>query len=141
MAGLIVLAPVGVWLLAWLTFQPHRITRQREATRLIAEFHQRFNEHDLDAICRDAFTCSELPSLRQDWQALLENTRNRVGIFRGVIRSDIRVYIEPPGVRANIVSSFEKGELREIFEMKEFEGPLKIVTYQTVTEEKPTSSR
>jgi hypothetical protein len=57
------------------------------------------------------------------------------------MRSGIRVYIEPPGVRANIVSSFEKGQLREIFEMKEFEGPLQIVTYKTVTEEKPTSSR
>jgi hypothetical protein len=64
-AGLIVLAPVGFWLLAWLMFRPYRIKRQREATRTIAEFHQRFNEHELDAICRDAFKCSELPSLRR----------------------------------------------------------------------------
>jgi hypothetical protein len=60
-AGLMVLAPVGLWLLAWLTFRPYRIKRQREATRLIAEFHKRFNAHDLDTICRAAYKCSELP--------------------------------------------------------------------------------
>ena len=119
----------------WHEFRSHRIAQQQEATRLIAQFHRRLNEGDLEAICRDAYRCGDLPNLRQDWQRLLGDTRNRGGTFRSVVRSDIDVYIEPPSVRADVLSSFEKGQVREIFIMKDYDGPLKIVSYQTVTKE------
>ena len=138
-AGLILLVPACLVLWMWLSFRTHRIAQEREAARLVAEFHRRFNANDLDAIRRDAYKCSDLLNLRQDWQRLLDDTRNRGGTFRGVVRSDIDVYIEPPSVRADVLSSFEKGEVREIFIMKDYDGPLKIISYQTVTKEGPAS--
>jgi hypothetical protein len=132
LAGLILLVPVCLWLVMWVGLRPHRIAQQREATSLIRDFHKRFNAGDLDAICRSAYKCSELPNLKQDWQAALEDTRNRGGAFKRVLRSDIQVFIEPPSVRADVVSLFEKGELRELFVMNDFNGSLKIATYGTV---------
>jgi hypothetical protein len=131
-AGLLVLVPAGLWLWMWLSFRSYRIARQLEATRAVADFHQRFNAHDLDAICRNAYKCGELPNLKQDWQSVLEDARNRGGAFKRVLRSDIQVSVEPPSVRADVVSLFEKGELRELFVLNDFDGPLKITTYGTV---------
>jgi len=59
----------------------------------------------------------------------LQDTRNRGGSFRNVVRSDIHVMLEPPSVRADVVSLFEKGEMREMFVMKDFDGPLQITSY------------
>jgi hypothetical protein len=125
----------------WSDFHKASVRRQREAEELIAQFHQRFNAGDFDAICRDAYKCSEFQNLRKDWQAALEETRNRGGAFRRVLHSDIKVYIEPASVRADVVSAFEKAELREIFVMKDYDGPLKIVTYQTVSKESASATR
>jgi hypothetical protein len=136
--GLLLLLFACVVFRIWYDFRSYRITHQREAARLIAEFHHRFNDRDLAAICRDAYRCSDLPGLRQDWQRLLDDTRNRGGMFRSVVQSDINVYVEPPSVWANVDSSFGKGELREIFMMKDYEGGLKIFTYKTVTKEEAT---
>jgi hypothetical protein len=138
-AGLVLLVPVCLMLWMSLSFRTYRIAQGHEAARLVAEFHQRFNAHDLDAICRDAYKCSDFPNLRQDWQRLLDDTRNRGGTFRGLVRSDIDVSIEPFSVRADVLSSFEKGEVREIFIMKDYDGPLRIVSYQVVTKEGPAS--
>ena len=130
--GLLVLVPAGLWLWMWLSFRSHRIDRQLEATRVVADFHQRFNAHDLDAICRNAYKCGESPNLKQDWQSALEDTWNRGGAFKRLLRSDIQVYVEPPSVRADVVSLFEKGELRELFVLNDFDGHLKITSYGTV---------
>jgi hypothetical protein len=120
-------------------FEITKVRQKSEAERIVAQFHQRLNAGDFEATCHEAYKCSEFPNLRQDWQAALEDTRNRGGAFRRVLHSDIKVYIEPPSVRANVVSSFERGELRELFLIKDFDGPLQIVTYKAVTTETPAS--
>ena len=109
--------------------------RQREAADVIAQFHQRFNAGEFNKICDDAFACRGSTDLRKAWQALLEDVRNRAGSFRSVSHSDIKVYIEPPSVQANVVSVFEKTELRETFVMNDYDGPLRIITYKTTTKD------
>ena len=128
----ILLVPISIPILVSWASRPHRIARQKEAARLIADFHELFNANDSEGICRGVFKCTELPNVRQDLQSLLEETRNRGGAFRSVLTSDIKVSIEPPMVRANIVSLFERGELTEVFDFRESEGPLEIVSYKTV---------
>jgi hypothetical protein len=132
LAGLLVLVPVSLFLIASPGFRHHSIAQQHEATRLVAEFHQRYNAHDFEGICREAFKCSESPNVREGWQLVLQDTRNRGGSFRDVVRSDIQVTTEPPSVRADVVSSFEKGQIREIFTMNDFDGTLKIASYNLV---------
>jgi hypothetical protein len=132
LAGLVVVVPVSLFLVISFGFRHHRIARQREAAHLVAEFHQRYNAQNFDAICRDAFKCSEFPKLQEAWQLVLQDTRNRGGSFVKVVRSDIDVSIEPPSVRADVVSSFQKGAMREIFVMKDGNGPLQIATYNLV---------
>jgi hypothetical protein len=122
-------------------FEMTKVRQKSEAERIIAQFHKRLNAGDFEAICHDAFKCSEFPNLRQDWQSALEDTRNRGGAFRSVLRSDIKVSIEPASVHADVVSAFEKAELREIFVMKDYNGPLRIVVYQTVSKESATATR
>ena len=133
LAGLAVSAPVCLYALMWVAFRPYQLRQQREATRLVEEFHRRLNSHDFDEICREAYKCNELPNVKDDWMSALENTRNRGGAFQHIIHSDIRVSIEPPSVRADIISSFERAELRETFDMKDYDGPLKIVMYHLAT--------
>lgn len=43
----IFLVPISIPILVSWASRPHRIARQREAATLIAEFHERFNAHDL----------------------------------------------------------------------------------------------
>jgi hypothetical protein len=134
LSALVLAAPLsfGIWI--WNDFHGAGLRKQREAADIIARFHQRLNSGDFDAICRYAYRCSEFPNLRQDWQAALEATRERGGAFRSVIRSDIKVTIEPSSVHADVVSLFEKAQLHETFEMKEYDGPLRIIKYQEVAE-------
>jgi hypothetical protein len=99
----------------------------------MGQFYQRFNAGAFDKTCNGAFACPGSADLRHARQALLEDVRNRAGSFKGVSRSDIKVYIEPPSVQANVISVFEKTELREIFVMKDYDRPLRIVTYKTAT--------
>ncbi len=142
--ALYMIAPICFVLLPWLSFRSYKTERQPEAAKLIAEFHHRFNAGDFDAICRDAYKCSDFPSLRQDWQSVLEETRNRGGAFKSIVQSDIQVYIEPPAVRATYVSSFEKTNCTEIFDFKDFDlkdgrvarGPLKIISYRVLIDGK-----
>jgi hypothetical protein len=69
-------------------FEMTKVRQKSEAERIIAQFHKRLNAGDFEAICHDAFKCSEFPNLRQDWQSALEDTRNRGGAFRSVLRAD-----------------------------------------------------
>jgi len=136
---LYMLTPVFFPFVVLVSSASYRAKRVREGAKLIAEFHQRFNAGDYEGICREASGCKEFPNLREQWQFLLQDTRNRGGTFKRVIRSDIHAYIEPSGVRANVTSSFEKGELRELFEMKGYGGPLQIESYKVMTGERPGS--
>jgi hypothetical protein len=138
LSGLTLAVPAFFGLRIWSDLRASRLRQEREAVTVIAQFHQRLNAHDFDAICRDADKGSDFPNLRQDWRILLGDVRNRLGSFKSVRGSEIKVFIEPPSVRGDIVSLFEKGEQREIFVMKEFDERLKIVTYRTVTKESRT---
>ena len=135
LSALILAAPLSLGIWIWRDFHQALVREQHQTADVIMQFHERFNARDFDAICREAYKCSESPNLRQDWQSALEDTRNRGGAFRNVLRSDIKVFIEPASVRADIVSAFEKTELREIFEMRNFDGPLRIISYRTVTKD------
>jgi hypothetical protein len=134
LSALVLAAPLsfGIWI--WNDFHGAGLRKQREAAVIIARFHQRLNSGDFDAICRDAYRCSEFSNLRQDWQVALEAAREQSGAFRSVLRSDIKVSIEPSSVHADVVSMFEKARLDETFEMKEYDGPLRIIKYQEVAE-------
>ena len=133
-------APLSLCIWVWTDFHKARMRQQHEAEEVISQFHQRFNARDFDAICRDAFKCGDFLNLRQDWQSALEDTRNRGGGFKMIVRSNVRVVIEPPSVQANVVSPFEKGELTEVFYMRHVDsGPLQIVTYKVVAKETPAS--
>jgi hypothetical protein len=111
----------ALWI--WRDFHGSRVRQEREAVRAIAQFHQRFHAGEFGKICDHAFACPGSPDLRKAWQALLGDVRNRAGNFKSVSRSDITVYIEPRSVQANVVSVFDKTELREIFIMKDYDGP------------------
>jgi hypothetical protein len=58
----------------------------------------------------------------------LQEVQSRAGAFKSVVKPEVMVYIEPPSVRADFVSSFEKRETREIFVMRQSDEQLKIVT-------------
>ena len=124
----------------WTDFQASRLRQEREAVSAIAQFHQRFNAGEFDKICDDAVACPGSTDLRQAWHSILQEVRSHAGAFKSVVKPQVMVFIEPPSVRADFVSSFEKGEIREIFVMRHSDEQLKIVTYQTVTKEGPTSS-
>jgi len=123
---------LSLYLAASFAFRRHTAEREREAIRVVAEFHQHYNAQDFEAICRSATKCSELDNVREGWRQVVQDTRDRGGAFKGIIRSDVHVYVEPPSVQADVVSSFEKGELREIFVMNDFDGQLKMTTYNLV---------
>jgi hypothetical protein len=139
--ALILVVPAFFALMIWRDFHASRVRQEREAVSAIAQFHQRFNAGEFDKICDDAFACPGSTDLRQAWHSILQEVRSRAGAFKSVVKPEVMVYIEPPSVRADFVSSFEKGEIREIFVMRHSDERLKIVTYQTVTKEEPASSR
>ena len=71
-------------------------------------------------------------TLRKTGKLRCDDTRANGGTFKRTQHFDFTFTIEPRSLKADVVSSFEKGETREIFTLKDFEGPLKIVTYQRV---------
>jgi hypothetical protein len=142
LSALILAVPAFFALLIWRDFHVSRVRQEREAVSAVAQFHKRFNAGEFDKICDDAFACPDSADLRQAWHSVLHGVRSRAGAFKSVVKPEVIVFIEPPSVRADTVSSFEKGEIEEIFVMRHpDEGCLKIVTYQTVTKEEPPSSR
>ncbi len=137
--ALVLVVPAFFALLIWRDFHASRIGQEREAVSAIAQFHQRFKAGEFDKICDDAFACARSTDLRQAWYSVLQEVRNRAGAFKSVVKPEVMVFIEPPSVRANFLSSFEKGEIKEIFVMRHSDERLKIVTHQTVTKEEPAS--
>ncbi len=135
---------VSVWIHAQYSFQVLRREKSYEAESVLQKFHDGFNTGQLDRICEAAIGCS-VPSIgREGWDSYIKRVRDRAGLFRTVRTSNIRVYIEPPGVHVTYVSSFEKTECTEIFDLKDFDlkdgvvigGPLKIVGYRVLIDGK-----
>jgi len=112
-----------------------RFEQSRETASAIQQFHERLNAGAFDKICEDAFACRTSADLRNGWNSVLQEVRDRGGKFRAVKTSEIKAYKEPPLVRADYVSSFEKTEIREIFILKRLDGRLRIFSFQTVTKE------
>ena len=125
--ALMLVVPAFFALLIWRDFHASRI---RSA---IAQFHQGFNAGEFDKICDHAFACARSTDLRQAWYSVLQEVRSRAGAFKSVVKPEVMVFIEPPSVRANFLSSFEKGEIKEIFVMRHSDERPKTETYQTVT--------
>lgn len=148
-AGLIVVTPVCLWLLAWLTLRPYRIKEQREAENVVQKFREGYSADRLDKICEAVYGCSLSSSAREDWHSYVQKVRELAGSFQFVKHSKIEVSIEPPGVRAIYVSAFEKGECTEVFDLEDYaeplkdgnpvRGPLRIVAYHTSINGKPVS--
>lgn len=128
----VLLMPVVVYIVIWSVFRAERTREERKTAALIANFHRLYNASDFDGICHLAYKCEERPKIKEDWQLALDDTRASGGAFRQTQRFDFTFTIEPRSLKADVVSSFDKGEIREIFTLKDFEGPLKIVTYQRV---------
>lgn len=129
---LVLAVPLFLYRWIWVSRHSGRIEKETEAEQLVEQFHRQYNARDFEAICRAAYKRGEYPILKEDWRLAVEDSRNHGGAFKNILRSDIRAFTEPPSVRADIVSSFEKGEMREIFTMNDFDGPLRIVTYGRV---------
>ena len=144
--GLVVGLPAFFVLLVWRDFHIYRIRQQRETVNVIQRFHDGYNAGQLDSVCEAVYGCSLSPSARESWNSYVRLVRNRAGSFRTVSSSEVQVHIEPPGVRATYVSSFEKTECTEIFDLKDFDvplqngvvtrGPLKIVGYHVLIDGK-----
>jgi len=88
-----------------------------EAKSLIAQFHEDFNSGDFDAACEDSPVCKGPERFRRDWHATLQDVSNRFGKFKEVNRSEVTVVAEPFLIEADYYSSFEKGQVREIFRL------------------------
>ena len=125
LAGLIGLAPVCLWLLAWRAFQPYRIKKQREAENVVQRFHEGYSSGQIDKVCEAVYGCSLSASAKEDWHCYIEKVREAAGSLKTVTSSRIEVHIEPPGVRATYVSIFEKGEGTEVFDLGDYVEPLK----------------
>jgi hypothetical protein len=113
---------------------------RRETESVLQQFHERFNDAHLDNICEAVYDCTISASVQESWTSYLRRVRESTGSFGVVKSSQISVYIEPPSVRAELISSFAKTECREQFILKGFDehpkdgtysrGPLKIVSYR-----------
>lgn len=147
LAGLIVLAPVFIWVLPWLAFRPSIIEKQRESESVVQKFRAGYSADRLDMICEAVYGCSLSSSAKEDWHSYVQTVRELAGSFKSVKHSKIEVSIEPPGVRAIYVSAFEKGECKEIFDLRDYaepsndgssiRGPLRIVDYHVSINGKP----
>jgi hypothetical protein len=148
--GIVALAYLGLFASLWIYLlyspNPHREKSKREAESVVQRFHEGYNAQKLDTICEVAYGCSVPSAGREGWDSYLRQVRNNAGRFNSVASSDIRVSIEPPGVRATYVSSFEKTECTEVFDLHGFDvplkdgrvtqGPLKIIGYRVFVDGK-----
>ena len=98
LAGLILLAPVCLWLLAWLTFRPCRIKKQREAENVVQKFREGYSADRLDKICEAVYGCSLSSSAKEDWHSYVQRVRELAGSFQFVKHSKIEVSI-PVGLQ------------------------------------------
>ena len=126
------LMPVVFYVVLWSGFRAGRTREEGKTAALISRFHRLYNAADFDGICHLAYKCEEYRDVKENWQVTLDDTRANGGAFKITQRFDFTFTIEPRSPKADVVSSFEKGEIREIFTLKDFEEPLKIVTYERV---------
>jgi hypothetical protein len=131
--ALLLVVPISLYLLIWRNFHNRKLRQTHQAVELVARFHEQFNSGDLDGICNETFNCGSFERLREGWQLVLRDVRNQCGTFRQAVKSDVEVTVEPPSIRAIYVSSFEKGQLREVFFLKDFNGALELTGYAPTT--------
>jgi hypothetical protein len=132
----------SLWIYLLYSPNPCREKSKREAESVVQKFHDGYNANQLGKVCEAVYGCSLSPSVTESWNSYVQQVRERAGSFKTVTSSEVQVYIEPPGVRATYVSSFEKTECTEIFDLKDFDlplndgrvtrGPLKIVRYRVL---------
>ena len=138
--GLIVLVPVSLGIAMWTGFRRTTALQTRAAEELVARFHENFNSDNVDGICNDTFTCDSAERARQIWKPTVDGVKARCGKFKSAVKSSIEVYVEPGSVRAEYISYFEKGQMREIFAMRDIGGHIKLLQYAPVTRIGTTSS-
>jgi len=97
-----------------------------EASTAIDRFHNRFNRDDFSSACESEFAWREPPL---DCVSQLKDIRLRFGSFQSVQKAKFEVISEPPWVRIETVSIFDKGELTERFLSRPGLG---IVKYQAI---------
>jgi hypothetical protein len=131
--ALLLVVPISLYLLIWRNFHNRKLPQTRQAMELVARFHEKFNSGDLDGICKETFNCGSSERLPEGWQLVLRDVKSHCGAFGQVVRSDVEVTVEPPSIRAIYVSSFERGVLREIFFLRDFNGALELAGYAPTT--------
>jgi hypothetical protein len=147
MLGLICLALfASLWIFLLYSPSPYREKNKAEAESVVQKFHDGYNADQLDKVCEAVYGCSLSSSVKDSWNSYVQQVRDRAGSFKSVTSSKVQVYIEPPGVRATYVSSFEKTECTEIFDLHGFDvplkdggstqGPLKIMRYRVLIDSK-----
>ncbi len=115
----------SLWAYAEYSSSPFREEKKREAESVVQTFHDGYNADQIGKACEALYGCSLSSLAREGWNSYINRVRDRAGSFRTVKTSKIRISIEPFSVRATLVSSFEKGEATETFELDEIDGPLK----------------
>ena len=85
-----------------------------QATVAINKFHDLLNKGELDAACENEWFRKEPPN---DCASHLGSTRRQFGLFLKTKKIEFQVIGEPQLVRAKTASTFENGELTEIFVM------------------------
>ena len=138
--GLILGVPAIFVLLIWREFHNSGKKYEREGQNAVQKFYEAYNTGNLDRICETVYGCSLSATAKESWNSYLARVRDHAGSFRNAKFSKYRRYIEPFSVRADYLSSFEKAECAERFELNDFDehpkdgqytrGPLKIVDYR-----------
>jgi hypothetical protein len=115
--------------------------QQRDSKSAIALFHQHFNSADFDTICREVFECAfgSPFGTADDGKSDLGDLQKRYGTFQRIVKSQIQIYSEPPFVHVEYISEFERGELRELFLLRDTVGPLTLIAYKPEAIRTPTS--
>lgn len=130
-SGLLLAALVSFALVVRHGYRKWQVKEENEARNLVTRFHENFNSRDLDGICRDWIGCESPESADRIWNPVLEDVKSKCGAFRQVVGSNVEVTIEPASIRAVYVSSFDRGQLREVFAFlnADASGTLKLANY------------
>jgi len=83
-----------------------------DARAAIERFHDRFNRNDLASACEDTFRRQDP---RLDCIGQLKEVKARFGSFQRMRKIKFQVISEPPWVRVEAISMYDKGELVEEF--------------------------
>lgn len=86
------------------------------AAKAVEQFHDRLNVDEFSQIYDDAHDSFRQSQPRGDLIKAMQETRNRLGQFKGVTSSDLNVIVGAPvQVRAAYKSAFEKSAVTELF--------------------------